>query len=181
MQPAGVAGPTLRCFIAAWPDAATRAHLEAIRDEQARLWPAARPVTTSNLHLTLAFIGALPVERVRLLQPPVDALEVDPFVWTADRLGVFRKARVLWIGGAATSVLDRLAATVRALLDAEAVRYDPKPFVPHVTLLRHCAATSLPRSAVDPVDWPIAAVRLVVSRSAPSGVHYVNAADLRED
>ncbi len=170
-----------RCFVAVWPDAAARAQLDALRTSQAQRWPAARPVPLANLHLTLAFIGQLPPARVRALQPAIDQIAVGPFEWTLDRLGVFREARVLWIGGAPATALEQLAARVRSLLDAEAVRYDPKPFVPHVTLLRHCTTKELADSAVAPIAWPVREVRLVVSLSTASGVRYINAAQLLRD
>ncbi len=181
MQASAADATALRCFVAAWPDAATRVRLDAVRAQQARRWPSARPVPLANLHLTLAFIGQVPPARLRALQPSIDQIAVAPFDWTLDRLGVFGEARVLWIGGAAPNALAQLAARVRSVLDAAALRYDPKPFVPHVTLLRHCPGTRLADSAVDPIVWPVREVRLVVSQSSPSGVRYVNAADLLRD
>lgn len=168
----------LRCFVAAWPDAAALVQLETTSSAQARQWPSARPVATPNLHLTLAFIGTLAVGRVLALQPRVDQLEVQPFDWTLDRLGLFRQARVLWLGGPPSAPLDQLAGRVRALLDAEGVTYDAKPFVPHVTLLRNFKASALTTTAVGPIRWPIRQVRLVVSLSTPHGPSYRNAADL---
>jgi 2'-5' RNA ligase len=140
--------------------------------------PAARPMRAENLHLTLAFIGSLPQTAVRALQPQVDGLPVTPFIWTLDRVGMFRGAQVLWLGGGPCAALEELAAAVRALLDRQGVGYDRKPFVPHVTLLR-----KLPRTAaldagalVAAVRWPVKEVRLVVTKAAPDWPRYRDAA-----
>jgi 2'-5' RNA ligase len=170
--------PSLRCFVALWPDAAARDAIARMTARAQARHPAARPMRAENLHLTLAFIGSLPQTEVRALQPRVDDLPVVPFTWTLDRVGVFRGAQVLWLGGGPCAALEELAAAVRALLDRAAVGYDRKPFVPHVTLLR-----KLPRTAaldagalVAAIRWPVRKVRLVVSTPAPDGPRYRDAA-----
>ena len=55
-----------RLFFALWPDAGLRQSIEAAR---ARLYPlAGRPVDPVQLHVTLAFLGAVPDARVAPLQ-----------------------------------------------------------------------------------------------------------------
>lgn len=167
----------LRCFVALWPDDAAREHIARIAAAQHAHWPAARRMRTENLHLTLAFIGAQPVDVVQRLQPRIDTMACPAFDWTLDRLGVFRSARVLWIGGPECRPLQDLADAVRAALDAQRVAYDRKPFVPHITLLRE-----LPREAQPDLDigtsvhWPVRGPRLVVSTMTPAGVRYRDAA-----
>ena len=54
---------SLRLFVALWPTAATRTAVVAAQD--ALRWPAgARRVSGPDLHLTLAFIGAVPQEQL---------------------------------------------------------------------------------------------------------------------
>jgi 2'-5' RNA ligase len=169
---------TLRSFVALWPDDAARNRIAQIADAQHARWPASRRMRTENLHLTLAFIGAQPVDEVRRLQPHIDSLASPPFDWTLDRLGVFRSARVLWIGGPECQPLQALADAVRAALDAQGVPYDGKPFVPHITLLRDLPRDAEPEMTLDPVRWHVRAPRLVVSTMAPAGVCYRNAAQV---
>jgi 2'-5' RNA ligase len=80
------AGETVRLFIALWPGPRTREALQARRD--AWHWsPAARPVQSERLHLTLHFIGA--VARSRLpeitvgLRLPTEARSFRPHVTLA--------------------------------------------------------------------------------------------------
>ena len=170
--------PLLRCFVALWPDTAARDAIARMVARAHARHPAARPMRAENLHLTLAFIGSLPQTAVRALQPQVDGLPVTPFIWTLDRVGMFRGAQVLWLGGGPCATLEELAAAVRALLDRTGVDYDRAPFMPHVTLLR-----KLPRTAaldagalVAAIRWPVREVRLVVSTPAPDGPRYRDAA-----
>jgi RNA 2',3'-cyclic 3'-phosphodiesterase len=169
---------TVRCFVALWPDDAARSSIVQIAAAEHARWPAARLMRSENLHLTLAFIGVLPVEVVRRLQPIIDALTSPAFDWTLDRLGVFRSARVLWIGGPACPPLHALAHTVRATLDAQRVAYDHKPFVPHITLLRDLPRLAQPATTIAALLWPVRAPRLVVSTMTPAGVCYRDAAQV---
>jgi RNA 2',3'-cyclic 3'-phosphodiesterase len=171
---------TLRCFVALWPNEAARRALDVIASAQLQRCPQARQMRAENLHLTLAFIGALPADTVRALQPHIDALPVVPRDWTLDRLGSFGAARVLWIGGAPNAALSDLAAEVRGRLDANAITYDRKPFVPHVTLLRNLPRDASTDAAINAttiatIRWPVVAPRLVVSTTSPAGVRYQEA------
>ncbi|MCA3227226.1 MAG: RNA 2',3'-cyclic phosphodiesterase [Burkholderiales bacterium] len=171
--------PLLRCFVALWPDTAARDAIARMVARAHERHPAARPMRAENLHLTLAFIGNLPQTAVRALQPQVDGVPVTPFIWTLDRVGMFRGAQVLWLGGGPCATLEELAAAVRALLDRTGVGYDRAPFVPHVTLLRKLPRTaSLEAGAlVSAIRWPVNAVRLVVSIPSSCGPRYRDAAD----
>ena len=170
----------MRCFVALWPDAAARARLAALADEQGTLHRGARAMRAENLHLTLAFIGELDEPRARAAAQAVVRLEAPPFVWTLERLGVFARARVLWAGGPRCEALEALATRVRAALDALAIAYDRKPFAAHATLLRN-----LPRSAAHTAASPIAppivwrAARPVLLRSATEAgrLRYVEVPD----
>ncbi len=120
----------MRLFVAVEPSPAFRS---ALAEAQARLrdaGAAARMLEPSNLHLTLAFIGLWP-ENVTAL-PAV----TKPFSLTLSSLGIFPEAKVLWAGVRPSADLDRLAAEVRESLARAGIPFDPKPFVPHITLAR---------------------------------------------
>ena len=70
-QPPG--GETARLFLALWPDDALRRGLLAWRD--AWQWPArAALVAPDDLHLTLHFLGGVPLVRL----PPESADRIHP-------------------------------------------------------------------------------------------------------
>jgi len=167
----------MRCFVACWPDDATRTLLDDAAQQAASRYPRGRRVPRENLHLTLAFIGELPapkaVEALRALRAVVQ----EPFLWRIDHVGRFERARVVWAGGQPEPRLVRMAELVRTHLQSVAIRFDPKPFVPHVTLLRDVPlASGRPtRSAsgaaepIAPFEWPILDARLMVSERTPKG------------
>jgi 2'-5' RNA ligase len=162
----GEHGPTLRCFVALWPDAQTAARLAALTHELALAYPHARPVLRTNLHLTLAFIGDLNAERARQVAAQLRQLDSESFVWTIDRVDRFGGPRVAWAGGPAPAALDELVQRVEALLDAAGVPFDRRPYRPHVTLLRHLppGAAGLGQALSPPIEW--SAGRAVLLSSA---------------
>jgi 2'-5' RNA ligase len=126
----------MRCFVAAWPDDATRVAVEQLIGQLGPDLPKARPMQPRNLHLTLAFIGNIDAPAASGVARACDALSIDSFDWSIDRLGWFPRARVMWAGGEVNAPLESAVDQVRAQLDELDVGYDRKPFVPHVTLLR---------------------------------------------
>lgn len=162
----------MRCFVALWPDDAARERLAAVAREQQRRFPRARAMRAENLHLTLAFIGELDAARAAQVAGALDALPFESFAWTLDAVGAFERARVLWAAGPDCAPLAVLAQRVRALLDQLHVRYDRKPFVAHVTLLRDLARDDARRAAAPiapPVAWRAARPQLLqsVQRDGP--------------
>lgn len=165
----------IRCFVALQPDDEARSRLDQLAQEQHGRFPAARRMRAGNLHLTLAFIGALEAERARQVAAALAAASFEPFAWALDAVGSFGRARVLWAGGS-DARLDAMAAQARRLLDELGVPYDRKPFVAHVTLLR-----KLPRDATQdaahriepPIRWQAGAPVLLESRSGADGTRYV--------
>jgi RNA 2',3'-cyclic 3'-phosphodiesterase len=165
----------MRCFIALWPDEFARDRLHAL----ARVWhqrhPAARCMRGENLHLTLAFIGEVDAAIARRIVARISVQSWPAGTWQVDRLGVFDKARVLWAGSGDEAHLSAVAAKTRQILDELQVRYDRKPFAPHVTLLRN-----LPRAAFEtvqaidpPITWPMHSPALLYSTHAENGTRYV--------
>jgi 2'-5' RNA ligase len=154
-----------RVFIALWPPSSVRARLAEVAADVGPRFPEGRPIRAENLHLTLAFVGSLHVDRVIELSAEIERFRIEPFVWTIDRLGAFNRARVLWVGGNPTPALERLAIDVRTLLDHLRVPFDRKPFAAHVTLIRDMPRTSEANATIDPpISWPCERPTLVRSQ-----------------
>jgi 2'-5' RNA ligase len=163
----------MRCFIAAWPDSAARRRcaelIEAVRPH-ADHGRATRP---ENLHLTLAFIGELADAEAAAVAAACAGLAPAPRDWRLDVIGFFARPRVLWAGGTSTPDLDAIAAAARALLDRMNVRYDRKPFVPHVTLLRDVRRFDGPTAIAPPIAWCVDDVGLYRSGRDERGARYL--------
>jgi len=126
-----------RSFLALAPDAATRAQLGAIP-----ALPGAKPTHVDDLHLTLAFIGAITdAQRHSLAEalpglaaqlgplPPLAPLGID--TWPSPA-----RPRVRVALYALPDPLRRLVAEVQTTLLAAELPIDTRPFRPHVTLAR---------------------------------------------
>jgi 2'-5' RNA ligase len=161
----------VRCFVALYPDERAAQSLAALTAGLLAEHRRARPLRTEDLHLTLAFVGQLPDERARSLARELPR-QPSGVEWTLDRLGSFARARVLWAGGAGSPGLSGLAEQIRTLLARASIPFDPRPFVPHITLARGMAAPFQPMPMTPPVICRFGAVHLVESVTSGSGPRY---------
>ena len=161
----------LRLFYALWPGpavrdalaAAARPLLEACRGRQ---------VPKRNYHLTLAFLGGVPAARLDELHAAAGQVTLEPFTLRIDSHGHWRGPQVAWLGcsrppAAATALADDL----RAALEPLGFKPDPRPFRPHLTVLRGCRACDWD-GEIAPVEWPVDRFVLVSSETLPAGPVY---------
>src|SRR5512146_437325 len=181
---AGPREPARRLFFALWPDEAMRqAITQAIR--KAVRTSGGRPMPAGNLHVTLAFLGAVPERRVpelaEVARAAVGRLESTLAVPSSpgeslelvfERLEHWRAAQLLCALPAEPP--PRVAALARELQDALAGRGfapDLKPFRPHVTVARKVMHASA-AGRMNPVAWRFAELALLESRTLPEGALY---------
>jgi RNA 2',3'-cyclic 3'-phosphodiesterase len=157
-----------RLFFAFWPDETLRGALEAAR---ARLFPlAGRPVDPANLHVTVAFLGA--VDESKLARLAELAGPVAPLPIVFDRLEHWTRPRVL--AAVASQPPPRLRAIVDGLwqrLDRLGFAREPRPYVPHLTLVRD-VKTLRAGLAWPPLEWTVYRIQLVESVATPAGMRY---------
>ncbi|HET7812329.1 MAG TPA: RNA 2',3'-cyclic phosphodiesterase [Steroidobacteraceae bacterium] len=169
----------LRLFFAVQPGAEQAAALvRQVAPLVARL--EAQPVAPANLHATLCFIGAVPDERLPLLEEAIRRVRGGRATLQFDSLEYWRKPQVL----CATAGDDSLSAPLRVLAQQLGVvageagfTPDLKPFRAHLTLARKVRGASAARC-----EWPMALTpqvqvrceRFVLMRSdrGPSGSAY---------
>ncbi len=173
-----MASGRLRLFFALMPDARVLADLEAGIDSLAPHLHG-RWVARNNLHLTLAFLGQVPVTTVPRLLEIGDLLarETPAFAMRMDRLGLWKRQEILWMGCRSTpSELQRFHQHLMQRLRAE-VEHLPEldcwgGFIPHVTLARKVRGP-LPE-ALPPwhLEWPCSSFSLVQSHLGSGGARY---------
>ena len=101
--------------------------------------PGLRRVRPDLFHLTLAFLGSVPDERLAdVVAACGEAASAQvPFDIALDRAGRFPEGgapRVVWLGmGEGANESANLAAAVCRALTARSLPFDDKPFRPHVT------------------------------------------------
>lgn len=127
---------TERLFIALTPP-------DAVRDELAKLaqpLPGVNWTRPSQLHVTLRFLGDVPLDQIERMIARLESIRVEPFILPVEGLGTFppnRPPRVLWIGvGSGHPRLFQLRQRVDDALLASGIQLDLKTFHPHVTLAR---------------------------------------------
>jgi len=163
------AAETVRLFFALWPDSLLQVKLAAWTKQAAGK---GRAMRRENLHLTLAFLGATDATLVPGLIALAAGVRFAPICLPLDRVGYWKHNRIIWCGaGEEPQALVTLVADLRARLAAAAIRYDPKPFVSHVTLVRD--ASGLPPAPVwFPLVWDARGFALVSSVSVEGRVSY---------
>lgn len=87
-----------------------------------------------NLHVTLAFLGEVPRERLSVVIDAAKSVEFQPFDISVGGAGNF--GPVVWLGVDGAEALRALAESVRLSCGARGVDYDKKPFSPHLTICR---------------------------------------------
>jgi 2'-5' RNA ligase len=159
-----------RLFFALWPTQALRAAIHAATS-QMRVSSGARRVPLDNLHITLAFLGAVPAERVTAIRSLASRPYGSSFELTLDHLQTFRRSGVVsLVASKAPSDLLALAATLRRALREMGCQVEDRPFIPHLTLARR--VTEVSTTGVTPLVWNVQSFVLVESRLTPSGAHY---------
>lgn len=153
-------GKTRRLFFAAWPDADIRSAIVARRARLGEL--TRRRIPDHDLHLTLLFLGNQPANRIDQIQSFTEGISTESLTLVLDRLGWFARAQVAWLGGpappSALALVDRLEARMNAL----GLRFDRRPFRPHVTLFRRVRQRpEFP--ALEPLHWPVNEISLIES------------------
>ncbi|MCL5060982.1 MAG: RNA 2',3'-cyclic phosphodiesterase [Candidatus Thermoplasmatota archaeon] len=161
---------TLRLFFALWPDDATRDALNRSGKWLHQHW-GGRLMRADTLHITLAFLGRTPADQLDVLAACADTVKTEAFELILDQAGYWRHKRIGWLGASRTPPQHlELASALNAALQAAGFPVDPRPHVPHVTLLRKSLGGEVPPCV--PVCWPISDFVLVASRTEADGAHY---------
>ena len=163
------AAETVRLFFALWPESDLQARLAAWARQAAGR---GRAMRRENLHLTLAFLGATEAALVPDLIALAAGVCFAPIRLPLDSVGYWKHNHIIWCGAREepNALLD-LVEVLRARLDAGGTRYDHKPFVSHVTLVRD--ASGLPADpAWIPLLWDTRDFALVCSARVDGRVTY---------
>lgn len=144
--------PWKRCFIALAPDAASRDALAMLAVPSN-----ARPVPYEQLHLTVAFIGALSVEQGETLAqrlgehagpfPPAQVTNIECWPGRA-------KPRLMVAVLAMSDAFVALDWRVRSQMFEVGLSLDARAFRPHVTLARFARDASAAQLACDASALP---------------------------
>ena len=185
-------GDKVRTFIAVLiPDAARQVLSECIRHLSGLAPQGVRWVDPEGIHLTLRFLGDIPVERVEdvLAAQGVASGSREPFSLQLSGLGMFPnrdRPRVLWAGVSGDmDALRLLQEQVEAQLEGVGFPRDRRPFAPHLTLGRiRDRTSSAERKSIAGVTesaalghaepWVVEESHLIRSTLTPQGAIYTS-------
>lgn len=179
----------VRLFVACEvPDEVKEAIGKTIEGLRKKSGPAVRWIKPEGVHVTLKFLGEVPVKKLPAVKLAIQEAVVghSPFELEFSNIGTFggrEGLRIMWVG-IAGDVL-RLEALVRAVNAALAVvGFEPerRPFRPHLTLgrvrdeigTRHRAEieVAVGKTDVPGVSWRTSQVSLMRSKLGPGGASY---------
>jgi 2'-5' RNA ligase len=130
-----------------------------------------RPVRAENLHVTLAFLGAVPGPELGRIKAIGALLRAPPFALVLDRVESWVAADVLCLTPTEESAeLSALAVGLRFSLLAQQVDLSSQEFRPHVTLARHLRGQIA--AQIEPILYPVSEVALVESQHRGQGSDY---------
>lgn len=161
-----------RLFFALWPDDPVREQIGAAYRSLPVEFRAGRLMRSSNLHVTLHFLGNVPVEQVACFERQAGAIRAQPFSLVFDRAGEFSRARVGWLG--CTEIPPGLQLLHRELglnIQRCGFEIDKRAYNPHMTLVRKLSRR-VRATGIAPIVWRIERFVLVRSIAIEGGVEY---------
>jgi 2'-5' RNA ligase len=175
-----------RVFIAVDIGDEIRGRLDALQHTLKKGHSNVRWTQPKNMHLTLAFLGDVPIAELDRVTSGIDRAcrDAKAFELKANGIGTFGKTRhprVIWAGLAACPALTALQLQVGEALLAAEIAFDQKPFSPHLTLGRIKSVDSHTPSLLGKLevsaDMPfgsglVSGVELMKSELTPRGAEY---------
>lgn len=157
-----------RAFFALVPDEAVRLQFVSLARDVARR-SRGRSISGEHVHLTLAFMGDVPVASLPALRDIGASMPRDGATLAFDTLGAWRASGVAWV---APSVLPPPLSTLHGRLyeslTAAGFVLENRPFRPHVTLARRCVQPQ-PRQHHAAIRWTVRRLCLIGSELRPDG------------
>uniref|UniRef100_A0AAU2UWL8 RNA 2',3'-cyclic phosphodiesterase n=1 Tax=Streptomyces sp. NBC_00003 TaxID=2903608 RepID=A0AAU2UWL8_9ACTN len=174
---------TVRVFIALAPPDDAKEELARALGPAYAAYPRLRWNRIEDWHITLAFLGELPVETAPLLQRPLaDLAAARRPLRLSLRGGGHFDGRVLWSGiEGDLDGLHQLTADVRSVVKECGIAFEDRPLRPHLTLAR--SRRDDPSSVLNVAsdlaaftgrEWEAERLHLVASNigRGPGPIHY---------
>lgn len=171
-SPTPKAGDAQRLFFALWPTDELRQQLQR-RCKSLLRHGGGRPVAVGNLHITLAFLGAVSAEQRACVEQAAEAIQLPRFSLRLDRAGYWSRPRVLWLGSSEQpEAVVALASGLNSGARACGLTMDSRPYQTHLTFMRKVAKPPADL-ALEPLVWDVDSFSLVQSHTYPEGVQYI--------
>ena len=163
---------TRRVFFALWPDSDLREQISESFHYMPQSSLPGRVFKSSNLHLTLHFIGNISTQKMRCILLAAEKIRLSAFELCIDQLGYFPGTQVLWFGpNVIPEPLLKLHKALGQSLEGCNCSVDKRHFRPHISLMRKLRQ---PGDLIQPaaLHWPVDQFVLLESISHGDGVEY---------
>ena len=158
-------GQSVRLFFGIWPGYTASAQLAELQGRWD--WPPDASVySPAKLHMTLHFLGNLPVDLVPRLGVAAHSIRFRPFDLELVKAGTWREANVAWVSPAPSEPLMALHDELGRALERIDVQIESRCYAPHLTLARK-AGHATPPAEFEPIPWRV--TNFVLARSVPGG------------
>ncbi|MDH3547448.1 MAG: RNA 2',3'-cyclic phosphodiesterase [Gammaproteobacteria bacterium] len=160
-----------RFFFALWPDNRQRDRLRDFITPVAKLIDG-RAIDRRNWHITLAYIGEFPEERLDELLEVKQEVRVEPLRLRFDRVEFWPRPRIaVLVAPTVPPELTQLVDTLKGEILAAGVVPEQRTYRPHITVARKARPFETQRLAQAAItEW--AGFELVESVSEAGGVTY---------
>jgi 2'-5' RNA ligase len=163
-------GPRQRLFFALWPDDAVRVRLNQAGEEL--LGKRVKRVPAANLHLTLAFAGAVTAPVRQCLQAAAGEIRCPAFELSIEHIGHWSRPRIYWAGPVHTPPpLWSLVGLLQTALGECGLQTETRPYQPHITLARKIQRVP-DITRIAPIGWSIRYFSLLESVTGPRAASY---------
>jgi RNA 2',3'-cyclic 3'-phosphodiesterase len=162
-----------RLFFALWPADALRVEIEQSTRELVH-HAGGRAVATANLHVTLVFLGSVPVTAMDEIVATAGAIRVPAFALDFDRAEIWSRSQVLVLTTRETprslqSLVDGLQ--IRSLQSK--VSREDQEYRAHITLAREVdRRRRVDMPSVSSIHWIARDFALIESRPGANGSNY---------
>ena len=160
---------TQRLFLALWPSTQLGREIAQLSEHAVG---DGRPVAPEKIHLTLQFLGEVPVARVGEITAALDRVSSPSFDLVLNRFGYWHRNRVVWLGSSRQSapLLD-LVSVIAGELRRLGFKRERRVFHGHLTVARKCRQPGSLRLQRR-LEWPVPAFSLIASTLNPQGALY---------
>ncbi len=161
---------TQRLFFALWPELEFARHLYGIAGKKMR--GEGRRVVPENIHLTLAFLGSVPVSYRQCAEQVASAIRGKSFTLILELMGCWSKSGILWAGPAQVpEALLQLVQALNAGLSSCGYVPETRPYAAHLTLARKVRRWDNDHP-IEPLTWEVRRFCLVQSHTHAEGARY---------
>lgn len=142
-----------------------------------------------NLHLTLAFLGEMPTEKIEGVLKVMERSMTGTFTLELEGTDKFQRGSesIYWCGIKSSESLLELQSKLVQGLKAKGYRVDDKPYRPHITLGRRCRMKSgfsmeACQEHMAPINLQVQKISLMKSERVDGRLRYteIGSCDLRK-